>query len=309
MQIGIDLGGTKTEIIVLEPQAHNQESREIFRQRVPTPSHSYDEIVDTIVNLIKTAEQKTAPAESIGIGIPGVISAETGLVKNANSTVLIGHALDLDLEKKLNKKVEIANDANCFTLSEATDGAARDFDMVFGVIIGTGTGGGISLHKKILAGSNLIGGEWGHNQMPYLNQSDHPGRPCYCGKTDCIETYLSGPGFSKTIKQVTGKELSAGQATELLPGNRQLEKVFKLYEDQLARALSGVMNILDMHCIVLGGGLSNIDRLYENVPKIWGRYVFSDTVNTCLVRARFGDSSGVRGAARLRQRKGLTVKR
>ena len=275
MRIGIDLGGTKTEIIVL-----GAAGEEILRERVPTPRGDYAGTVATIATLVKAAEAKVSPGETasiatVGVGIPGAESRVTGLIKNANSTWLIGQPLRADLEAALGRPVRIANDANCFALSEATDGAAAGADVVFGVILGTGVGGGIVVRGEVLVGANAIAGEWGHNSLP----GDEAHRPaCYCGRAGCIETYLSGPALAAD-------------------GGAENEAALQRYAARLARALAQVINILDPDVIVLGGGLSNLDRLYDRVPRLWQAHVFSDAVATRLVKARHGDSSGVRGAA------------
>ena len=275
MRIGIDLGGTKTEIIVL-----GAAGEEILRERVPTPRGDYAGTVATIATLVKAAEAKVSPGETasiatVGVGIPGAESRVTGLIKNANSTWLIGQPLRADLEAALGRPVRIANDANCFALSEATDGAAAGADVVFGVILGTGVGGGIVVRGEVLVGANAIAGEWGHNSLP----GDEAHRPaCYCGRAGCIETYLSGPALAAD-------------------GGAENEAALQRYAARLARALAQVINILDPDVIVLGGGLSNLDRLYDRVPRLWQAHVFSDAVTTRLVKARHGDSSGVRGAA------------
>ncbi|MGH6994890.1 MAG: ROK family protein [Burkholderiales bacterium] len=264
-RIGIDLGGTKTEAIALDAAG-----REVFRKRVPTPHGDYEGTLRAIVSLVAEAGEG-----SIGIGIPGALSHATGLVKNANSTWLIGKPLKQDLERALGREVRIANDANCFALSEATDGAAAGAEVVFGVILGTGVGGGIVVRGRIVEGVNAIAGEWGHNPLPLLRAEDMPLRPCYCGRAGCIETYLSGSAL----------ERDGGEAA------------LDLYCERLARALAGVINLLDPDVIVLGGGVSNIARLYDQVPKLWPRHVFSDRIATRLLPPRHGDSSGVRGAA------------
>lgn len=293
MRIGIDLGGTKIEGIAL-----NDSGKELFRQRLDTPQHDYAATLAAITELVNTIEAATRQTGSIGLGIPGTISPATSLVKNANSTWLIGKPLDKDLETHLGRPVRVANDANCFVMSEATDGAGKDAEIVFGVIIGTGTGGGISINKRLVVGSNAISGEWGHNPLPWPSATETPGPECYCGKHGCIETYLSGPGFAREFERHTGKQLSAPEIIHLAEqGNEQAEQVLQIYEDRMARALASVINIIDPHIIVLGGGMSNIQRLYENVPRIWGRYIFSDTVHTKLLANVHGDSSGVRGAA------------
>jgi fructokinase len=275
MRIGIDLGGTKTEIVVL-----GNNGRELLRERVPTPRGDYAATVATLAALVKSAEAKvgaggTAPLASVGVGIPGAESRVTGLIKNANSTWLIGQPLRADLETVLGRPVRIANDANCFALSEATDGAAAGAEVVFGVILGTGVGGGIVVRGEVLVGPNAIAGEWGHNPLP----GDEAVRPtCYCGRAGCIETFLSGPALAAD-------------------GGAENEAAMQRYETRLARALAQVINLLDPDVIVLGGGVSNLDRLYDRVPRLWGEWVFSDHVATRLVKNKHGDSSGVRGAA------------
>jgi fructokinase len=293
MRIGIDLGGTKIEAIALDDNGD-----ELFRHRINTPQHDYPATLNAIVELVNKLEYETQQTGSVGIGIPGAISPATSLVKNANSTWLIGKSLDKDLEHLLGKPVRIANDANCFVMSEATDGAGKDAQIVFGVIIGTGTGGGISINKQLVVGINAISGEWGHNPLPWPDSSESPGPDCYCGKQGCIETYLSGPGFSNRFATDFGKQLSAPEIVTLAEqGNKQAEQALQRYEDRMARALASVINIIDPHVIVLGGGMSNIQRLYDNVPGIWGKYIFSDSVHTQLLANVHGDSSGVRGAA------------
>lgn len=274
MRIGIDLGGTKTEVIVL-----GDGGAELLRERVPTPRGDYAATVATIASLVRAAESKvstceTASLATVGIGIPGAESRITGLIKNANSTWLIGRPLRADLEAALGRPVRIANDANCFALSEATDGAAAGAAVAFGVILGTGVGGGIVVAGKVLVGPNAIAGEWGHNELAGETGS----HPCYCGRANCIETFLSGPALA-----------AAGGADDATAMQR--------YERRLARALAQVINLLDPDMIVLGGGLSNLDRLYDRVPRLWGEFVFSDAVATQLVKNKHGDSSGVRGAA------------
>jgi len=264
-RIGIDLGGTKIEALALDAGG-----RETLRKRVATPRGDYQGTLNAIGSLVAEAGEG-----SVGVGIPGALSHATGLVKNANSTWLIGKPLQQDLERVLGREVRIANDANCFALSEATDGAATGAEVVFGVILGTGVGGGIVVRGRIVEGANAIAGEWGHNPLPLPRAEDMPLRPCYCGRAGCIETYLSGPAL----------ERDGG------------EPALDLYCERLARALAGVINILDPDVIVLGGGVSNIARLYDQVPKLWPRHVFSDHIATRLLPPRHGDSSGVRGAA------------
>jgi len=267
-RIGIDLGGTKIELIALDGAG-----REVYRQRAPTPQGDYEATVGAVVSLIQSAEKGLEAKTSVGIGIPGALSRVTGLVKNANSTCLIGHDLKGDLGKALGREIRIENDANCFALSEAVDGAGTGAQVVFGVILGTGVGAGIVVNGEVLVGPNAIAGEWGHNPLPLPRKEDLPLPDCYCGRKGCIEAYLSGPALARDGENI------------------------ERYEERLARALAGVINILDPDVIVLGGGISNIQRLYANVPVLWRPYVFSDQVATRLAPPMHGDSSGVRGAA------------
>ena len=299
MRIGIDLGGTKIEVIALD-----DDGAELYRYRTPTPQQNYPETINTIVQLINKAETHTQQTATIGIGIPGAISPATALVKNANSTWLIGQPLHQDLENRLKRKVKIENDANCFVVSEATDGAAKNANTVFGVIIGTGTGGGICINKKVLTGCNAIAGEWGHNPLPWKDSIDieqvNRQQACYCGKPDCIETFLSGPAFERHYQFLSGttEKLSASDIVQLsLTGDVIANQCIEQYEHRLAKSLAHIINTLDPDVIVLGGGMSNIKRLYSNVPKYWGDNIFSDHVATQLVAPAHGDSSGVRGAA------------
>src|SRR2546423_11159009 len=280
-RIGIDLGGTKDEAIAI---AHD--GREMFRKRLPTPRGDYEATLAAVTALVRAAG-----AGSVGVGIPGALSRLTGLGKNANSTWLIGRPLKEDLERAVGRVVRIENDANCFALSEAVDGAGAGARVVFGVIVGTGVGGGIAVERKVLVGRNAIAGEWGHNPLPLPGKKDLPLPACYCGRSGCIEAYLCGPGLEREHRSLTGEERSAREVA-LLDG-----EAINRYVERLARALAGVINLLDPDVIVLGGGLSNIERLYSDVPRLWGRYVFSDHVTTRLVRNTHGDSSGVRGAA------------
>jgi fructokinase len=297
MRIGIDLGGTKIEALALESSG-----AERLRLRVPTPRDGYDAVVDAIVGLVRDV----GPGASVGLGIPGTISPATGLVKNANTTHLIGHPLDRDLSERLGRLVRVANDANCFALSEASDGAGapppgREADrpwVVFGVIIGTGTGAGVVVDGRVLVGPNGIAGEWGHNPLPWPRDDERPGPACYCGKHGCLETVLSGPGLARDHRDRTGGELDTVEiAARADAGDAAARETLARYADRLARGLATVMNVLDPDVIVLGGGVSNVRSLYEDVPRLWGRYVFSDTVRVSLRQARHGDSSGVRGAA------------
>ena len=292
MFIGIDLGGTKIEVIVLDAQ-----SKELFRHRLPTPQNDYLATLQTINKLVQLADEHCDSRPNVGIGIPGAISPATGLVKNANSTCLIGQDLHHDLETLLKRPVKIANDADCFALSEATDGSGQGFKSVFAVIMGTGVGGGIVINGSLLHGPNAICGEWGHNPLPWITEDDHPITQCYCGKAGCIETYISGPAFSQRFLH-SKKPLTPPQIWEIAhKGDMPAKKHAGQFLDQTARSLASVINILDPEIIVLGGGMSNIDILYEEIPQRWKEYVFSDQVDTKLSKAKYGDSSGVRGAA------------
>jgi fructokinase len=301
MRIGIDLGGTKIEGVALA-----DDGRELARIRVGTPRGDYEATVAAIASVVADIEQRAltaAPAEavtraSIGVGIPGCISPATGLVKNANSTWLIGQPLDKDLEACLGRPIRIANDANCFALSEAIDGAAAGARAIFGVIIGTGTGGGIVVDGVVLEGANRITGEWGHNPMPWPEPDELPGEPCYCGRAGCIETWLSGPALARDFERATSAKLGAEAiVVRARAGDPAATAALDRYHFRMARALATVINLLDPDVIVLGGGLSSIDSLYAAVPRLWRRFVFSDRIRTRLVRARHGDASGVRGAA------------
>lgn len=298
IRIGVDLGGSKIEIIALDERGDV-----LLRDRVPTPQGDYRATVRAMVDLVRDAEVKVGAggtALPLGVGIPGAESLATGVIKNANSVCLIGQPLRADLSAALGRSVQLANDANCFALSEATDGAAAGAEVVFGVILGTGVGGGIVVNGKGLAGANAIAGEWGHNPMPGASE----GRNCYCGRRDCIETYLCGPALEKEVCRsekgfhATSGDFSAADiVTAAEAGDAVCEAALQRYEKRLARALATVINLLDPGVIVLGGGLSNMRRLYKNVPRLWGEWVFSDHVTTPLVPPKFGDSSGVRGAA------------
>jgi fructokinase len=292
MRIGVDLGGTKIEIIALD-----ERGGERFRRRVATPQRDYVATVESIGALIEEAETATGPG-TVGVGIPGTISPATGVVKNANSTWLNGQPLREDLERRLGRGIRIANDANCFALSEATDGAGAGAEVVFGVIIGTGTGGGIVVAGHVVVGANSIAGEWGHNPMPWPDQDEWPGPQCYCGRTGCLETFLSGPGMARDHEARFGAGGDAWAiAGAAAGGDAGANATLERYERRLARGLASVINLIDPDIVVLGGGLSNIRRLYENVPRLWPRYVFSDAVATRLLPASHGDASGVRGAA------------
>ena len=293
MRIGVDLGGTKIEFVAL-----SEDGGILSRNRVHTPVGDYQATIEAIRTGILAIEQKLGLSGTVGVGIPGSVSPTTGRIKNANSTWLIGANLDSDLELALNRPVRLANDANCFTLSEATDGAGKEFDVVFGVILGTGVGGGIVVYGHPVTGRNAISGEWGHNPLPWPQQSELPGAQCYCGLAGCIETHLSGPALSRAYQTVEGAHISAAEvARRATSGDAAAQAVLEIYERKLARALAHIINILDPGVIVLGGGLSNIEQLYDTVPKLWQEWVFSDTVLTRLLPPRHGDSSGVRGAA------------
>ena len=293
MRFGIDLGGTKIEIIALDDVG-----KELLRRRVATPRNNYYETLQAIAQLVRDAEAELGQRGSIGIGTPGALSRATGRLKNSNSVHLNGQPILQDLEDLLQRNIKISNDANCFALSEATDGAAAGASVVFGVILGTGVGAGIVVNGHILTGPNGIAGEWGHNPLPWPEARELPGSQCYCGKQGCIETFLSGPGMMQLHKLETGDSLSSAEIVQRAEqGDAACERTMQSYVNRLARSLAHVINILDPDVIVLGGGMSNIERLYTNVPALWGDWVFSDRVDTKLVKHRHGDSSGVRGAA------------
>ena len=288
LRFGIDLGGTKIEIVGLDGE------RECLRRRVTTPRGDYAATLATVAELVRDAERELGRRGSVGLGIPGTVSPDHGRIKNANSTCLIGQDLQGDLERLLERPVRLANDADCFALSEASDGAGAGAYSVFGVILGTGVGGGIVIDGRLLRGPNAIAGEWGHNPLPWRTPADGPPRRCYCGLDDCIETFLSGPGWAAR----SGLGADAGRIAEAAAsGAPSARTALARYCDQLARALASVINVLDPEVIVLGGGLSNMPALYREVPPLLVRHVFSDRVNTRLLPARHGDSSGVRGAA------------
>ena len=290
-RIGIDLGGTKIEGVVLGADGEIR-----HRERVRTPAGDYPATLDSVVALVERLEHQCGQTCSVGVGTPGAPSPRSGRLRNANSTCLNGRALHQDLSHRLGRAVRIANDANCFALSEAQDGAARDARSVFGVIIGTGTGGGVVIGGRLVDGPNAIAGEWGHNPLPWPTDDERPGPRCYCGRRGCIETFLSGPGLAADYSRsasVTARQVAERAAA----GEASATACLQRYEDRLARSLATVINLLDPEVIVLGGGLSKIERLYRTVPRLWGRYVFSDVVRTRMVPPRHGDSSGVRGAA------------
>jgi len=293
MRIGINLGGTKTELIALDEQGS-----ECLRHRWPTPAGDYAATIALLAEMVDQAECELGATATIGIGTPGAVSAQTGLMKNCNSTCLNGQPLQQDVEQALQRPVRLCNDANCFALSEAVDGAAAGSAVVFGVILGTGVGGGLVVNGRILEGVNRIAGEWGHNPLPSASKDERPGPACYCGRNGCIETWLSGPGMSMNHRQHGGESITAADITLLAAdGDERCMQTLHRYCDRLARALAGVINIVDPDVIVLGGGLSNIGLLYKQVPQMWDRYLFSDSVATRLLPPVHGDLSGVRGAA------------
>lgn len=295
MRIGIDLGGTKIEAIGLL-----SDGAELGRARVDTPRRDYEAAVAAVAAIVRDAEKEWGPASGVGIGTPGAIDPTTGLLKNSNSVALNGQPLLRDVEAALGREVRIANDADCLALSEAWDGSAAGAASVFTVIIGTGVGGGVVVRGRLLSGPNAVAGEWGHNPLPSPRRSELPGPACYCGLTGCVETFLSGPGLQRDHASRTAVELTPTEiADQAAAGEEAARNSLDLYADRLARALGVVINLIDPDVIVLGGGLSNISSLYSAVPAVWSSYVFSESVLTSLVRARHGDSSGVRGAARL----------
>lgn len=326
INIGIDFGGTKTEIIAL--QADN--GKELFRKRIPTARDSYQQTISDIKMLVDEAESTIGQKGSFGMGMTGLVDRNTGIAKNANTTWVNGNPLRDDLEKALKRKVRIENDANCFAVSEAVDGAGKGYDVVFGAILGTGCGGGLVVNQKVISGVNNIAGQWGHNPLPYtrrvalinnnnkFNQStyketkglsytekdkawmEHPGEVCFCGKRGCLETWISGTGFKMDYHRVEKENLSTHDIiTNARKGEPRAAFALERYVDRLARAFSTVINMIDPDIIVLGGGMSNVEELYERVPDIWGKYIDSDTVKTTISAPRHGDSSGVRGAAQL----------
>ena len=320
LRLGVDLGGSKIELIAMDGNG-----KELLRRRIATPQNDYPGTIEAAAKLILEAEAELGQKGTVGIGTPGAMSAATGLMKNCNSTCLIGRPFKQDMEAALGREIRMSNDANCFALSEATDGAAAGAEVVFGVILGTSVGSGIVVRGQVLEGANAIAGEWGHNPLPFFQfrhaQIDHEetgthpatgeriahpwpserefhGPQCYCGKKGCVEAYLSGPALAADHVRYGGEELPAHEIAQLAnAGYGPCGKTLARYEERLARALASVINVLDPDVIVLGGGLSNIQRLYDTVPKLWPRYVFSDHIGTRIVPPKFGDSSGVRGAA------------
>jgi len=293
VRIGIDLGGTKIEAIALDDSGSTR-----CRRRVLTPAGDYRAIIGAVAALVFAIEDELGSAAAVGVGSPGALSLHTGLLKNSNSTALNGQPLDSDLARALGRPIRLENDANCFALSEAIDGAARDAESVFGVILGTGVGGGLVLRKRLISGRNRIAGEWGHIPMPWPRPEEWPGPSCYCGKTGCIESLISGPAIAREFHDRTGRNLTAHEiAAAAETGDRKAAAALEVFEDRLARGLATVINIFDPDMIVLGGGLSNIERLYTTLAPLISHYAFSDGVDTPVVRAAYGDSSGVRGAA------------
>jgi len=292
LRIGVDLGGTKIEVVVLDG-----DGKELFRKRIPTP-REYIATLDAIESLVNEAESTLAQPGSVGVGIPGVVSPFSGLVKNANSTWINGHPLDINLGERLGREVRVANDANCFAVSEAVDGAAAGKDVVFGVILGTGCGAGIAINGKVHSGVNGIGGEWGHNPLPWMTKDEFNTTSCFCGNKDCIETFISGTGFVRDFRAAGGNAVSGIEIAALMEsGDMPAKAAFGRYMDRLARSLAHVINILDPDVIVLGGGVSNIDAIYPLLPELLSKHVLGRECRTPVVQNMYGGSSGVRGAA------------
>lgn len=292
MRIGIDFGGTKIEGVILDRDGTRRDTR-----RIANPG-SYDDAIEAVAGIVDTLEAPQGIRATVGLGIPGSLSPASGLVRNANSVWMNGRDFKSDLERRLGRAVRIQNDANCFAVSEAVDGAAAGAPIVFGVILGTGTGGGIAIDGRPVTGRNAIAGEWGHNPLPWPRPDELPGNPCFCGRLGCIETYLSGPGFATHHAQTTGRSMTSSEIILARDaGDPQAEASYRVYVDRLARALAHLINILDPDAIVLGGGMSNVDTLYEDVPPAVAGYIFSDVSTTPILKAAYGDSSGVRGAA------------
>jgi fructokinase len=295
IRIGVDIGGTKMEIAALD-----ESGAELLRRRAPAPRGSYAEAIEAIAQLVLEAEREAGARGTVGIGTPGAVSRGSGVLKKAYASALNGKPVKPDLERRLGREVRFANDANCFTLSEAIDGAAQGAQLVFGAILGTGVGGGVVADGRAIEGVNSIAGEWGHNALPWPTPGELPGPRCACGRDGCIEAFLSGPGLARDHLLATGEARApADIAARAESGDRGCALTLERYEERLARALASVINLLDPEVIVLGGGLSRIERLVRNVPARWTRHVHSDTVVTRLVKAAHGDASGVRGAARL----------
>ena len=293
MRIGIDLGGTK-----IEGRSFDENGRELERLRVVTPREDYEGTIQAIAQVAEALEEHAGTKGTVGVGIPGTIVRSTGLVKNANSTWLNGRPLEVDLSRQLGREVRCANDANCLAVSEATDGAAAGFPVVFGVILGTGCGGGVAVHGRVHAGPNGLAGEWGHNPLPWQNAEEHPGALCYCGHRGCIETWVSGSGLERDFREVTGISMRGPQIVAAAEaGDAQASAALDRLEDRLARGLATLMHVLDPDAFVFGGGLSRLERLYRNLPPLISKYTFGGPVETPLLQAVHGDASGVRGAA------------
>lgn len=293
MRIGIDLGGTKIEALAL-----GGDGRELKRIRVDTPRHDYAETLNTIVRLVHTLEAELGEQGSVGVGIPGTVVRPSGLVKNANSTWIIGQPLERDLSAALEREVRCENDANCLALSEATDGSGAGYRVVFAVILGTGCGGGLAIDGRVHAGLHGVAGEWGHNSLPWPRRDEAPGPECYCGKTGCIETWISGTALGNDYERATGAALSGKQVAEAAQrGDAQAEAAVRRLEDRIARGFASLVNVIDPDVIVVGGGLSRLKSIYRNVPPLVENYGFGGGIHTPIVPAKHGDSSGVRGAA------------
>jgi fructokinase len=293
VRIGVDLGGTKIEIVALDDNGVT-----VLRRRVPTPAGDYSATVRAVVELVRSAQSQFGSSATVGAATPGALSPQTGLLRNSNSVVLNGKPLDRDLGDALGQPVRLENDANCLAISETTDGAGAGYRVVFGAILGTGVGGGIVIERRILTGLNRIGGEWGHNPLPWATENERPGHRCYCGKYGCIETFLSGAGLTREYFSLSRKEFPAEQiAAAEEAGEPSAVRSLAIYKHRLARSLATLVNILDPDVIVLGGGISNISSLYDGLPELIGQHAFSDGIRTTVVRAVHGDSSGVRGAA------------
>ena len=293
MRIGIDMGGTKIEGIALADSGE-----ELLRIRIKSPRHDYEATVEAITGIVHRIEAETDQKGTVGIGIPGAISPQTGLVKNANSTWIIGRQFDVDLENAMARKIRLANDANCLAVSEAVDGAGAGAKVVFAIIIGTGCGGGIAIDQKVHGGLHSIAGEWGHISLGWMRPEEYPGVDCYCGQRGCLETFISGTGFENEYEKQTGVHKSGHEIAELLEQNDvDAEKVAQIYENRLARAIATAVNIMDPDVLVLGGGMSNLSRIYKNLPALVQKWTFGGEFTTPIRPAKHGDSSGVRGAA------------
>jgi len=295
IRIGVDIGGTKMAVAALD-----ESGAELFRRRSDAPNGAYPDALRSLADAVLAAEREIGKPCTVGIGTPGAVSAKTGILRNAYASVLNEKPLKPDLERLLSREVRFANDANCFALSEAVDGVAAGARVVFGVILGTGVGGGVVVDGRALEGANAIAGEWGHNALPWIRADELPGPRCGCGREGHLEAFLSGPGLARDYRAAGGAALEPAQIIARAgSGDGACEAALARYEERLARALASVINLLDPDAIVLGGGMSNAERLYRNVPKLWGPYVYSDSVATPILKARHGDASGVRGAARL----------